>query len=789
MAKLVVGADPFDMSALDLTDLADGTVVGSSATQIRVVGASFWFKINGTGFTTFDANGFPTDGTVTSFIVQVPGHAATNITSFSIATADFMGFVNTDNVSGLESALFSGNDNFVDGTGNDVLVGLGGNDSFAMTGGGNDTVSGGDGNDYINFAGTLTAADSVDGGAGSDKLILNGDYSAGVVFGAATVTNVETIVLKTGHAYNLTLNAATDTSSQSLLLTGVGLTASTDTMTIDASAVAGALHLVGGAGNDTLTGGAGTNVISGGPGDDVIYGGTGDNTIAGDAGYNQIIMSNWTAGDHVNGGSDPNNPGTLVFYGDFSAGVTIAGSQIVSIRDLYVQVGHSYNITLGAGGTLDFVSAAALGAGDTFTLDASAFDNTHGLTVYGGAGNATITGPDTVNAEYDLSRGGEDTVISAPGTYSTYYFDSAFDSGDVVEGGGGDTLVLTNTYADLVFNATNFTGIENLQIGQQNQTFATSYTTNDANVAAGQILHVTLGVSQSENVTTFDGAAETDGDFYLTAWADPELLFTGGAGDDTVVLTRNTTYNAGTQINGGAGNDTVEFINDGYLALTAAGLQNVENIYISWGNVRTVDANVAAGHTLYVTLNTGIFVGQAETDGNFVITGFGGAAIGGQGDDQIELSLNSAARSQTALLQGDGGADFLRFTAAPNTHGEFAYVAASDSTGPTYDTIDQFDPTVDFFKLFATVTGVDTSVTTGALSTATFNSDLTAAVGSAQLAAHHAVVFTPDSGTLAGDHFLIIDTNGTAGYQAWHDLVIQLTNATSLTLTTTDFTT
>ena len=73
-----------------------------------------------------------------------------------------------------------------------------------------------------------------------------------------------------------------------------------------------------------------------------------------------------------------------------------------------------------------------------------------------------------------------------------------------------------------------------------------------------------------------------------------------------------------------------------------------------------------------------------------------------------------------------------------------------------------------------TVTGFDAAVTTGALSTSSFNANLASAIGSTQLAAHHAVEFTPNSGTLAGDHFLIIDMNGIAGYQANADLVILL---------------
>jgi hypothetical protein len=49
-----------------------------------------------------------------------------------------------------------------------------------------------------------------------------------------------------------------------------------------------------------------------------------------------------------------------------------------------------------------------------------------------------------------------------------------------------------------------------------------------------------------------------------------------------------------------------------------------------------------------------------------------------------------------------------------------------------------------------------------------------AAIGLGQLGIDHAVLFTPDSGDLAGDTFLIVELNGTAGYQASQDLVIKL---------------
>ncbi len=65
----------------------------------------------------------------------------------------------------------------------------------------------------------------------------------------------------------------------------------------------------------------------------------------------------------------------------------------------------------------------------------------------------------------------------------------------------------------------------------------------------------------------------------------------------------------------------------------------------------------------------------------------------------------------------------------------------------------------------------------GNLSIASMDIDLAAALGAAQLAIRHAVIFAPDGGTLAGKQFLIVDINGVAGYQAGGDLVILLDHA------------
>src|SRR5689334_10675578 len=137
---------------------------------------------------------------------------------------------------------------FTGTSGHDDFTGTGSTDTFNMNQGGSDTVSGAGGNDIFNFGAAFNADDGIDGGDGNDTLNLNGDYSAGVVFNATTITSVETIHLGAGHDYSL-----------QFVVVPAG-----QTLTLDATAL--------GAGNSVnFGGGSGTGkyILNGGAGDDV----------------------------------------------------------------------------------------------------------------------------------------------------------------------------------------------------------------------------------------------------------------------------------------------------------------------------------------------------------------------------------------------------------------------------------------------------------------------------------------------------------------------------------------
>lgn len=188
-------------------------------------------------------------------------------------------------------------------------------------------------------------------------------------------------------------------------------------------------------------------------------------------------------------------------------------------------------------------------------------------------------------------------------------------------------------------------------------------------------------------------------------------------------------------------------------------------------NLVADDDFVAAGGRLVVeagALGDGeriMFDGSAESDGSFSF--FGGESndyfLGGDGRD---------------WLMGAGGADTLSGGGGGDV---FVYTAAGESSGASYDTLADFDPTADRIDLPGSVAGFAAAIASGTLSTASFDADLGAVLGG--LGVGRAAWFAPDAGDLAGTIFLVVDGNGTAGYQAGQDYVFAVAGSPLADLT------
>jgi Ca2+-binding RTX toxin-like protein len=348
---------------------------------------------------------------------------------------------------------------------------------------------------------------------------------------------------------------------------------------------------------------------------------------------------------------------------------------------------------------------------------------------------------------------------------------------DTINGGSGSDLVeLNGDYsAGLVMSDTTLRNFETLKLDAGH---SYKLTTADATVASGVTFNVDSTALLSGDTLNFNGSAETNGNFIFAPGVETDTI-RGGAGNDSIDF--GASFTAQDFFNGGGGKDTVS-IGASPGALTLSNLKNIETLDLSGGsyNLTTTDGVVASGASLLVELlattksQTLTFNGSAETDGTFGIQG-------GAGNDHLVGGNNNDG------LQGSGGADFLR--GGPGKDNYF-YRQVSDSTSSTYDTIFGFNANQDEIVLLDNdaITGINSPITHGALSKTTFDTDLQTAVAPAHLGAHHAVLFTPDSGTLAGNTFLVIDANGHNGYQAGLDYVIRLASPSNLShLAVSDF--
>lgn len=215
--------------------------------------------------------------------------------------------------------------------------------------------------------------------------------------------------------------------------------------------------------------------------------------------------------------------------------------------------------------------------------------------------------------------------------------------------------------------------------------------------------------------------------------------------------------------------------------------QNYSELSVTADNL-TIRADTALGATLVfdasVVQITLVGTNRASVNGNALDNTIKGSLghntlDGSDGNDTITAS------SGNDVLIGGNGADQLD---GGEGNDKFFFNNSSESTGVTYDTFNHFNAAHDTISLTSAVTGIDDAITTGALMRNQFDGNLGAAVNSSNLAAHHAVLFTATTGNLAGKTFLVVDTNGTAGYQHG-DLVVLMNKAVDLNLTTADFTT
>ncbi|MGL4311004.1 MAG: Hint domain-containing protein [Paracoccaceae bacterium] len=591
-------------------------------------------------------------------------------------------------------------DSIEGGAGNDTITAGDGNDTV-KSGSGDDLVSGGAGNDNLDGG---TGSDTLMGGADADTFKVDEADEATVITGGESGNDNDSLFLsnyQTGGGVNITFTGHeagnfsyvnTPGSGSFTEIESIGTTNGSDS--IDGSATTSGIRVFtyggndtvsGGTGadaiytyegNDTVTGGAGNDYVSlgdgndslgdfgtedgndtilgeggndfinAGYGDDLVYGGSGDDVIIGALGNDTL---------HGEDGSDSfyitdDHEGTVVYGGDGGTDQDgIYASNYLSTSGIH------YLFTGAEAGTFDFFATPATGTfqqievvggtdyADVF--DASA--NTAALSVYGQAGDDTITGGSANDALY--GDGGNDSIVAGTGD-------------DYVIGGFG------NDYADL---------------GEGNDAFG-DWGTDAGNdtvyggegndwVNGGQGDDILYGDAGDDGLT---GAAGSDtmygGDgndaFYVTDDHDADQIFGGeGATDwDRVDFNNWATTTGVNVVLGGSETGSYQFVT-GTTAGTFSEIEAVTGTAYADsvdGSGATSDSYVEASEgNDTVTGGSGNDYLAGETGNDNLAGGAGNdQVIGGDGNDSLSGgdgsdTINGGAGDDT--IDGGTGSDNL----------------------------------------------------------------------------------------------------------------------------------
>ncbi len=403
-------------------------------------------------------------------------------------------------------------------SGDDTLTGTDGNDKFNLTQGGNDTAFGGGGNDVFAMGATLTAADHIDGGDGTDSVTLKGDYSAGLVFGATTIVNVEKLQLYAGFNYSFTMNDANVAAGQRLTV-NAGALGSANHLTFDGSAETdGGFAVTGGAGNDVLAGGAAARRVRAQQGRQRHR-----------SCRRRQRLDHGGRGAHGRGQHRRRRRQRR----------PRARWRLLRRHRLRCRDGHRRRDAATEhrpqlqpddrrrdrrrGRVHDGRRLGAWPEEPPRLHGGAESDGTFKIT--GGGASDMLTGGALADT-FDLSFGGDDVGHGGGGS-DTFILGAALTAADSIDGGtGNDVVVLNGDYSgSVVFGAATMTSVETLRL-----TAGHSYTltTSNPTVTSGAVLTVDGSALGASDTLTFNGSAESDGSFSIVGGAGADTL-TGGA--------------------------------------------------------------------------------------------------------------------------------------------------------------------------------------------------------------------------------------------------------------------
>jgi hypothetical protein len=498
----------------------------------------------------------------------------------------------------------------------DTLAGDAGNDTFSGTAG--------------NTNPTLTAGDTIDGGDGTDMILMVATGAAAVNIAGIGLTSVETVrVADSTTAGNTTVNLAGQTGMTDLESYG-----SAQTGNLNFSNVAAVADL-----NLSNTSGGGTTTIT--------YTAA---AIAGDNTQNIALSTAAQTGD-----------------------VTIAGVEAIAITSdaassVSLAVSSATSVTIDGAGTATTVDLDATVNTALITVDASAVTNTgattmiidadlagDGMTVTGGAGNDIIDSSAGVLGKTDTVDGGDGTdtlrvQATADTTSATIAVAGATISNVEVLELEADDDAGAGAAADFTIDMDLIDGATSIVLDSNDTEFASVFNLDDLSATQAGAISV-QGVAGTTNGSTVNlDLADGTGVNSATVTASVATGNVVTIGDDNGNIESLTVA-----MNGPV--DTTLTIAAGDFAGTAANPGSMTVSGGATGKTMTITGNIVADTVdlTGVLSNTTMTLGAA----NHTISG-------SEGNDTMDFAGNFTASD---TIDGNGGTDIVRIAPAASFSG------------------------------------------------------------------------------------------------------------------------
>ncbi len=543
------------------------------------------------------------------------------------------------------------------GAGSETVLGADSNDTFSNVGD-SDVVFSGGGDDTINTASHLNNA-QIDGGDGTDTVVITAASTGAGIGSGNTFTNVEVlqsgshIWLQTGATVDFSDFETNNISGGFVFSSGSGAEHLTTTQDDDLVFNQGSTDtVISGEGDDTINviSGATDFVVDTGIDDDVvnISGGASDFQIDLGDGSDLLNISGSIADATIQGGDGTD---TIAL----TSGVTLGSG--LDLQGIDVLSGSSVNIA--ANSLVDFTQVGTVSLSGSITL---------------GAGSETVLGADSNET---FSNVGDSDVVFSGGGDDQFTTADHLDGAHIDGGDGTDTVSVTATNtANGVGDGNTFTNVEVLTSGSHiwiKSGATVDFSDFETNNISGGIVFSSGSGSEQVLSTQDDDLIYNLGstDTIIAGVGDDTINVISGAtdfladlgdDDDLINLSGNVTD---VTILGGDGSDTVA-LSSGTTLGSGIDLQDIE---VLTGTSVNIAANAAVDFTQVgtVSLSGSITLGAgsetvlgADSNDTFSNVGDSDVVFSGGGDDTI----NTASHLNNAQIDGGDGTDTVVITAA-----------------------------------------------------------------------------------------------------------------------------